>query len=1077
MAKKVVQPDGKGKPVKKKKHGCRNCLLSLLVFIVILGVAGYFTGDFFTKKYLNMSLWNCFGVIHDLRSANGKKIVKNRYADSDYAKFDSELKQQMFLKDDVDFGVDKLITALTDSMQEDETGTVNASGDYLTRAAAVLNAGIDANGLTEELTELYVRENLDLARLRDYEESKHDTDYVLKISDKMLAAAVNKSLDTVANALESVANALGEYNIERLSDVARLDQIIFGDRAGSKDGVDANVKTVTVTLSVNVRKVANTFIKEQTGRNLGFLTKLFLPKRLYITAVVPAESNATVENNLYVNNMNDKKMNRAYKLIRNITGLTGEELDLKEKIATTVNDSVGKAMEKINGYFPLDKAENGTVPLDMFEMIIDVAKLNENSDGSLKEESLRLTSSDLIYTIAGVVASEADDAIVEEYDFMHQYREDNTGKVVYVKTEAPGQQLDGKSWVDYKQLFMEELSEKYMLDLRGEDKTEGTEDDITFEQLMRLFGLGEKLEEEKELELIDLFDGSRLGEVPEGAAAKVQIDSRMLGAVLQSQIDTLIKDGGSLGTYNPSIEYVITYKTSVDHIGHTMLRAAISIDTADLLSADNAAASIVTGLIGSKAVITFDVDITPEPEGGFAEGFAYIDGKITYNGLTVEKTGKILKTIGCFVEDFDRAALLEQIETPMRDAIGRMNDVIEIELCSSRIDVDATVSNLPVVEESAENRTEIALPTVFETVKQMMFADDDENNGELNKEITAQGIEDVLRAIDEGDNEGFEQAYIGDDAMRMKREDGVDAEGNPTDIYVPTYEGSFAEILEKYYIKGNYTTFNQLFGEAGITNTNSFSAANFDFEKLYYENRSTEAMRPFFEDNDLAALILEKMQEETSNIYANLLDVKGLRIDENSDHTHRMTMYVRLQASDLLDDANADKTSILPAQVMYLKATVYLDRVAYYDKATGKGYDSYEDALADPSPDKMITEYYVTELTINDMDEDTYGTAVKMMQSLNGSAGDSTAEDKGLNLDATARDIGAAIKGRFADMEESLGCELEFVQDGVKTRIDIRLYQKVTIDRRGGAADEYRIGACGVAGVATTQSGCGSFGI
>ena len=56
MAKKVVQPDGKQKPVKKKRHGCRNCLIVMLVFFVLLGVGGYFTGDYFTKKYINMSL-------------------------------------------------------------------------------------------------------------------------------------------------------------------------------------------------------------------------------------------------------------------------------------------------------------------------------------------------------------------------------------------------------------------------------------------------------------------------------------------------------------------------------------------------------------------------------------------------------------------------------------------------------------------------------------------------------------------------------------------------------------------------------------------------------------------------------------------------------------------------------------------------------------------------------------------------------------------------------------------------------------------------------------------------------------
>lgn len=141
MAKKVVQSDSKGKaPVKKKRHGCRNCLITMLVIFVFVGVGVYFTGNYFTQRYLDMSLANCFGVLYDLRSANSKKIVTNSYGDKDYDSFNTELKKQLFLNDQADFGVETLLAALTakeEGGSEAEVVNVSARNDYLSQSGRV----------------------------------------------------------------------------------------------------------------------------------------------------------------------------------------------------------------------------------------------------------------------------------------------------------------------------------------------------------------------------------------------------------------------------------------------------------------------------------------------------------------------------------------------------------------------------------------------------------------------------------------------------------------------------------------------------------------------------------------------------------------------------------------------------------------------------------------------------------------------------------------------------------------------------------------------------------------------------
>ncbi|MCI8413640.1 MAG: hypothetical protein HFE47_06070 [Clostridia bacterium] len=1022
MAKKVVQSDSKGKaPVKKKRHGCRNCLITMLVIFVVVGVGVYFTGNYFTQRYLDMSLANCFGVLYDLRSANSKKIVTNSYGDKDYDSFNTELKKQLFLNDQADFGVETLLAALTakeEGGSEAEGVNVSARNDYLSQSVDALGASLNTSGLLDELSELYVRENLDLARLRDYDPTRHKTAYVMQVTDRMLAAAVNGSLDEVCASVDSVQKMLNDYKIAKLSDVARLDQLIFGERQGTKNGESATVKTVTATVSVNVRKVARSYLKDATGKDLGFLLNMVLPKRLYATVVVPVEEGASVENNIYVNNMTDKKMNRAYKLIAGITELTGERMDVKEKISSAMSGSVGNTVRKVNDVFPIADAVKNTVSFDVFETVIDLSGLNK-TDGELKPESEQLHAPDIIQTLGGVVASDADNAVKEEYDYQHQWFDSTQNKVVYNKTLDPNTQYPDMTWQNYWDLFMQELAEKYMLDLSGKDPDDPS-DDVTFETLMRLFGLGEPLEGAAETELLDLFDTSKLGNVLDSPNRKVNVDSRMLGAILQAQIDTLIDGAGSLGDCKPSLAYVYTYTTQ----NHKMLQAAISVDIGGLVAGKSGIASIVTGLIGDTAVITFDIDVTP----GLPDENAFAS-KLIYNDLTAEKTAVILKTVSSFASDFDTAGLLSQVEKPIRDAIDKMNSVIPVELCDSTIDLDATVEN-------ADLPAAIELPSVFETIKFMLFKNDDAEKGEINQQITAQGIEDVLRAINAVNDENFESLYIGQDGISM----APGADGN----LAPTYGKSFAEILEKYYIVNTgangetlYTQFDDLFASGGVANFQTFDVANFDFNKLYHDPRAIvsengDDLRPVFEDNDLAALLVEKMRGE-SGIYGDLTGIKGLRIDtQNGAKT--LTIMIQIDVSKLIgsDETAAEWARLLPAETVYLKAAVDLSHIAYYDK-NGEGKTVYDSIDEIPEGEKQTSRpFYRTTLTINRMDEmaaetgrNVYGTMLNMMKSLGGNA-------DALDLDVKARDIGAIICSQIETLESSLGGNIEFVNGGVR---------------------------------------------
>ncbi len=983
MAKRIVESNvkssdnknNKGKPIKKKRHGCRNCLISLLVFIVVLGAGAYFAGDYFAKKYLDMGLADCFGVLGDLRSASADKIVTNGYSDSDYAQFDISLKNQLFLKSDVDFGVDDLISSIIN----DDGESADPIDNYLARTASELKAGINADGLVNVVGDLFVRENMDMQRLLAYDESKHDTDYVLKVTDKMLAAAVNASMDTVGEAFD-ITSRLDEFGIKKLSDVAVFEQMIFGETRGLLYGVDASVKTVTATVSLNARKAVNNYIKESTGFSLSWITAMFLPKRLYATVVVPVETGAAIEHNLYINGMSGKKMDRAYKLIEGISSIAGSKLDIKGKIASVVADTVGGVIETVNDVFPLDEAKNGTVYFDAFETVIELGGLNKNGDGTLKPEDKQLHAPDVISTLAGVVASEADDAIMPEYDFMHQYREDATDKVVYVKTPP----ASGYTWIDYREEFMSELARKYMLDLRKDD--DDPTNDVTFEYLMELFGLGgDGSGGDKKDELLELFDASKLNSLLKEDEMRVRINSRMLGAILSTQIDKMTGEG-SLAEIKPSLEYVYTYITVVDGTVHNMMEAAMSVNVTSLLP-DGGVASMISGLVGEKAVITFNVDITPGEE-----SFPYIKGALRYNGITKEKTDTILKTIACFADDFDAASLLAQVEKPIRDVIASMNDVLSVELCSSKIDSSATSENLPEA---------IRLPDVFSTVKDIMFKEDD---------VTADEIKDVLTAVDRVNDADFEDSYF---------------EGSGI---ADSYADSLDSVLDSYYVKEEFRAdnFDSLFGDGGMLG--SFSAENFDFDTLYRDNRSINELRPLFRTEHLGALMIEQMGKE-QGIYKDLMNVRGMKI-ETFGGSAKLIITIEINAASLVGE-NTSGANLLPADKLYLRATVDTGRVRWYDKSVGTVFEG------EGEPPAGYTAFYDTDVTINEMSSATFAAAMKIVKSIGGDGG-------ALDIELRAHDIGAVIYDSFASLTDSLGGSIEFENGGVRL-VSIYDYMKSSL--------------------------------
>lgn len=1024
-------------PIKKKKHGCRNCFFTMLVFVVIIGVSGYFVGDYYAKQYLGVGAGDIFGILWDVRYTGSKdKIVTNSYSDEDLRKFNNEIKKQLFLKDSVDLDSSELIESVIKGMNtptppvNNPDKQINTQIDRvkgylpekettLTKTIHLLNdSGVDEtpNEMITYITNLFIPENIDKARLNEYDETKHETDYLMSVSDKSFAALINSSLDLLLRTAGSDAlSALKEYGIENIIDVVGLEQVIFEQETGEGG---ASYPIVKVTLSLKVKHLVMTALEKQVPGVPAFLISPMLPSVLYATAAISLDPGYNSQNPLKINNMTDKQMEKIYTLVSSIGNLRNAELDLKKMINDTVDSALAPILETIAGYINIDFTASHALNMDMFEVVINALKFNEGKE----DPAEILTSKDIIKTLSGVISSEAENAIKTDHAWDNQYLID--GKVVYNPVIT-----DEGSLIDYKQEFLNEISAKYLLDLRGVDKDDPS-DDITFDDIMELFGIsggksgsgeikpenggsGEiivgkdnnddvKLSEggdnsdsgeKPKLDLLDLLDPKKLSTLNGMANRSVLINDRMLGAILNAQIDTIVGGGAesTISQMQPKLEYLILSSTQNDTAAgtekHNFIEMGLSVNVASLMGdVGGGFGTIISNLIGKKVVLVVKMDITPVAEG---EEFTFEETTIGYNDLNGTETARILSTIKKFGLDFDTSSLLLQLETPLRDAMKQMSSILPVKLCDSSINLDETFKDLP---------SAIELPSVYHAIDMFLFKDD------ANDVITPNGIEQVLTGVDEVNKNGFDAEYI----------------TNPAHL---NYNNFMNSIEDKYYIKPQYDeneqkiplTFDMLFGENSLISSKDgvFSTDNFNFNGkggLFYDTRTSENLKPTFYDNELAALMKEKMLVDES--YGTIANIRELTTSTDGN----ITFIVEVSLTSLLGSGNEDKIKLLPADRLMIKATIDTHEVKYYLKDT-----TGEDCNAE-TPGAVA--YYKTDFTINNMSDTAFNVLDAMLKHLNGGTA-------AFDFDSQKRSIGSMVYEQFNALEDNLGGKIEFVSETV----------------------------------------------
>lgn len=662
--KKVVVSNNK----KKKRNGCCTCLLvAFIVFVAVLGAGvgvGWYFGDKYTKQYLDMSLKDCFAVVRDLTRAKEKNIVEKSYAGTSETEFETQLKKQLFLNESADLNKDTLMEQIVGNKESEqiaegknESERNSLLGRALKESGADLSDGLQDgeessgggdNAIMNYVSSLFTRENMDLVSLSAYDESEHGN-YILNFTDVQLAAflssvikeGLNSEAVTESDAFRSINEILGDKS---LSDVLFFDQVVF---SGTQD--DPHMK---MTLSVDVRTVVNGYMSDSTGMNLGFVTKLFLPKRLYVTADVSMGGDGKLD--LFINEMNATKMERFYKFVNGLANIGGgEQKDIRETINESAEKIVGGVARAVRDYGDVSEISSGKIKIDLLQALIEVSELNEG-----KEDPERiLTSPDIIYALKYVVTSDFENAIETEYTWKDRYyNADNpSAPAVYKKATEVG---DKDILADYEDELLKELERKYLIKRVDEQGNERG-----FADLMKLFGIGGDGDGKT---VLDWIDSDKLGEL---AARRddisVVLTDEMLGAIFNAEVNSIISSNGDMAKMSPQV-----YQVHIERQGDKyFMHAGLAVKADGVLGDAGAIGGMLSGIFGDNMMLKFVMEITT---GVNKETYEYAPTTLALNDLEQDEMNRLISILSKLGVDFSVESLAGQIETPMRDALNNM---------------------------------------------------------------------------------------------------------------------------------------------------------------------------------------------------------------------------------------------------------------------------------------------------------------------------------------------------------------------------------------------------------------------
>lgn len=916
-------------PVKKKRSCCCTCCITVLVLFIVIVAAGigvgWYFGDKYTKQFFDMSLLEVTGVTNSLYFANDKKVVKNAPSDYDLQVFYSELKEQLFLKDDVVLD----LSDIADRIEQEEAETIAVAVTNILRdtvATATVADDVNPDGYYDEdgiwqdtaptegsssmdalletiqkvlidyLCDTFVADNIDKEKLNGYlEDEAALNDFVFSLQDRSLCAFVNELIEITFEMekdnpeVKPVLDQLANYGISNPLDCVKVKEITFSKSVNQNevgeyvDGVTTVGLTLWVGLEDTVRNAAKKVIPNaltQVGQEwlnwvatpAGWFIDMLLPKNIYLSAEIGLTESTTPE--IVVNGMTGETKANAYKLINGIGKLVTEsEFDLQNLVQTT-SDQPLAAFRSVAGILEYDEKSEGRLVVDFYSTVIEMTGINEGKEN----EEDKITKRDMLSVLDTVLASNPDAqlATLKDYTFTNWYRT-ASGEVVYKTTPD-----EGDVRINYTDEFIHELARAFGLNIPDSMST----DDVIRALGFDLSGEGSGIDvnfltglvQRDNIRALANEDMNNLG---------LHITDRMLGSIVSSQFNALLDD---LGYGNYGFSLVCIGIKGVD--ARTHFEIAIALDTAQLIDmladkADQTVGRLVGGLLPSEVILTIETDITTNVT-------EYDKTTVMFNDKSAESVFDVLAGVGVMNVD----EMIDGFMPTVREMVFTLADTLDATFVGSTEQADGAV----------------VLPDVFTFIAKTAMTDDDGNYT-----VAPEELQNLVLAMYE--TSSFEEIV-------------PSAENGELNLV--------KEIGDKYYIDvDNIETFAALTThlQENVASADGFDMNTFnilphtatptldDYKKsLAYDTRTIEELSPVIAADWLQSIIYAQVGEEMKEKF----EILSVTTKENE-----IVLTLAFEVSKILGSTGALNTfmNVMP-EMLYATADVHTSAITRDDGVT-----------------------------------------------------------------------------------------------------------------------------------------------
>ena len=732
---------------RNKGGGClKKLIIGLLVtlgIIAVIIVGALIAGNAVLNNMFGVSLFDMFGVVGDLGSANRTEIVTNPYDEDDVDGFYDSANELLYFK-------------------SGEGAVLNA--EYVYELLGDVTSGESEDEIFNSLLGLLSSENFDKDKLSSYTGWKEGVEHsstLSTVSDREFCAFLD---DLVFNSgvLETMlGDSLSFSGDTKLGDLLNLDQLIISkEQVAPTSALTLNDNAevyssasvmMTLTMSLNLDKTVDAVFNSMPDfpSFLGGIAKFFLPDEIFVTATVDM-TDASKGIELEINSLGDEtcsvtakpeilakygdgngnvtKMERIFVIIESFSGM-----DVRQAIDDATAPVLGYLCKGADTEVPfcfadvidLDSVtstnEGNTFKIDLFGMLTDV--INAQTNGSARPEDIVVLMQALLCTDADVysgdyahradlyynpTASDMAEALTacgftslddiktqEDYEaFKEAY-----GAIEYKKF---GVSLD-ESYVNaYSQELLNEIEASLCLNLDG----------YNFADVLALLGFSE---ESADVELTELIDGARLAELakPENEATTMQITDRMLGAIIIEILPEML--GESYEQYGIDLRTIAISERVVDGTTHDLVTIKFTIELGGLISGD--IKTYLENVLPDYVTFGATVDITGNLNGAERlpleiacfndvtnEGSADV-----LNGLTSDE---LIDAIERLIPDVDLDSMFSSVTEGLNSAIDGLNEVLPY---------------YDFVPSSADNSGYVELPTIFDLAVELLELNEGED--------------------------------------------------------------------------------------------------------------------------------------------------------------------------------------------------------------------------------------------------------------------------------------------------------------------------------------------------------------